>query len=158
VQLKHDSLLPLPILHCYLRTWRLMVRRLLCSSAATSPPITLDSVAERDTRRREEQTKKNSHTSFVLSGNYGGRGDGSNPFWYQSWTVFSLFFDHVISVFFSFEITSSLATVFTSLKYPAYNHISISHISFISPNQLYYFRLNHFRIHFVDNKFEKKII
>jgi hypothetical protein len=30
-----------------------------------------------------------------------------------------------------------------------------NHINLLSPNQHHYFRLNHFRIHVVDNKFEK---
>jgi hypothetical protein len=36
------------------------------------------------------------------------------------------------------------------LQHPA--HI---HISFLSPSQHHHSRLNHFRIHFVDNEFEK---
>jgi hypothetical protein len=41
------------------------------------------------------------------------------------------------------------------LQYLAHSHISISHISLLSPNQQNHSRLNHFRIHFVDNEFEK---
>jgi hypothetical protein len=43
----------------------------------------------------------------------------------------------------------------SSLEYLAHNHISISHVSLISPGQYYHFRLNHFRIYFMGNKFEK---
>jgi hypothetical protein len=41
------------------------------------------------------------------------------------------------------------------LKHPAHSHISISHISILSPSQRHHSRLNHFRIYFVDKIFEK---
>jgi hypothetical protein len=43
----------------------------------------------------------------------------------------------------------------TSLQHPAHSYISISHVSLLSPSQHHYSKLNHFRIHFVGNKFEK---
>jgi hypothetical protein len=43
----------------------------------------------------------------------------------------------------------------SSLQYLAHNHISISHVSLLSPSQHHHFRLNHFRIYFVNNEFEK---
>jgi hypothetical protein len=49
--------------------------------------------------------------------------------------------------------TSPPATACISLQYPAHNHISISHISLLSPSQLHHFRLNYF----MDNEFEKTI-
>jgi hypothetical protein len=40
----------------------------------------------------------------------------------------------------------------------AHTHISISHINILFISQHHYYRLNHFRIYFMDNEFEKKII
>jgi hypothetical protein len=37
----------------------------------------------------------------------------------------------------------------------AHSRISINHISLLSSNRHHYFRLNHFRIYFMDNEFEK---
>jgi hypothetical protein len=58
--------------------------------------------------------------------------------------AFSLLFSHYVSS--------------SRLQYPTHSYININHISLLSPNQHYNFKLNHFRIHFVDNKFEKIII
>jgi hypothetical protein len=43
----------------------------------------------------------------------------------------------------------------SSLQLLAHSHISISHISLLSPSQHHHSRLNHFRIQFVDNEFKK---
>jgi hypothetical protein len=59
-----------------------------------------------------------------------------------------LILNHVISVF-SLLITNALAV--------ASIHIHISHIIILSHSQHHYFRLNNFKIYFVDNKFEKII-
>jgi hypothetical protein len=45
----------------------------------------------------------------------------------------------------------------SNLHHSAHRHISISHVSVLCHNQHNYFRLNHFRIHFVYNKIEKQI-
>jgi hypothetical protein len=42
-----------------------------------------------------------------------------------------------------------------SLHHPVYNHISISHVSLLSPNQLHHSRLNYLKIHFMGNEFKK---
>jgi hypothetical protein len=44
------------------------------------------------------------------------------------------------------------------LELSAHSHINIGYISIFSLNQHYYSRLNHFKIYFVDNKFDKIII
>jgi hypothetical protein len=41
------------------------------------------------------------------------------------------------------------------LQHSVHSHISISHISLLSPNQHHQLRHNHFRIHFMDNEFEE---
>jgi hypothetical protein len=46
----------------------------------------------------------------------------------------------------------------SSLQHLTYSHISIRYISLLSPSQHHPFRINHFRIHFVDSEFEKTII
>jgi hypothetical protein len=52
--------------------------------------------------------------------------------------------------------TTDPVVVCTSLQHSAYSHISIRHINILlSVN--HYSRLNYFRIHFVDNEFEKII-
>jgi hypothetical protein len=56
-------------------------------------------------------------------------------------SVFSLTFDH--------QHSSS------SLQYPTNSHISISYVSLLSNSQHHHYRLDHFRIYFVDNEFEK---
>jgi hypothetical protein len=38
------------------------------------------------------------------------------------------------------------------------HHISITHVSLLSPSQHHHYRLNHFKIHFVDNEFEETIV
>jgi hypothetical protein len=43
------------------------------------------------------------------------------------------------------------------LQLSVHNYISISHISLLSPRQHPYFRLNHFRIYFVDNELKNKL-
>jgi hypothetical protein len=37
-------------------------------------------------------------------------------------------------------------------------HLAHSHITLLPPNQHHHSRLNHFRIHFMDNEFEKTIV
>jgi hypothetical protein len=44
------------------------------------------------------------------------------------------------------------------LQLPAHSYINIRHINLLSPNQQHHSILNYFRIHFVDNKFEKTIL
>jgi hypothetical protein len=44
------------------------------------------------------------------------------------------------------------------LQHLAHSHISISHINVLFTSQHHHSRLNHFRIYFMDNEFEKKII
>jgi hypothetical protein len=68
----------------------------------------------------------------------------SDPHWNQP-KVGSLYLtlDHITSVFslpFDHQHSNS------SLQHTVHNHISISHVSFLSPSQYYYFILNHFRI------------
>jgi hypothetical protein len=53
--------------------------------------------------------------------------------------------------------TSPPAAACTSIQYSRHNHISISYVRLLSLNQFHHFRLNHFKIHFVDNEFEKII-
>jgi hypothetical protein len=43
----------------------------------------------------------------------------------------------------------------SNLQYLVHSHINISHVSLLSPHQHHHSRLNHFKIYFVDNKFEK---
>jgi hypothetical protein len=54
--------------------------------------------------------------------------------------------------------TSASAASCTSLQYPTHNHISISHVSLLFLIQHHYFTLNHFKIYFLDNEFEKTIV
>jgi hypothetical protein len=58
-----------------------------------------------------------------------------------------LILNHVISVFSLLTTNAPVASI----------HIHISHIIILSHSQHHYFRLNNFKIYFVDNKFEKII-
>jgi hypothetical protein len=51
----------------------------------------------------------------------------------------------VVGYTLSILTTNASAAAYTSLQYPAHSHISISHVSFLSPSQLHHYRLNHFR-------------
>jgi hypothetical protein len=65
---------------------------------------------------------------------------------------FYLNLDHATSAFYlplNQQHTSS------NLQHPTHTHISISHVSLLSPNEHHHSRLNHFRTHFMDNEFEK---
>jgi hypothetical protein len=68
-----------------------------------------------------------------------------------------LILDHVILVFFFLSTTDTLTAVYISLQYPINSYISITHISLLFFSQHHYYRLNNFRIYFVDNEFEKII-
>jgi hypothetical protein len=60
--------------------------------------------------------------------------------------------DHTTSAF-SLLLDHQRST--SSLQHIGHNHISISQVSLLSPSQHYHFRINHFKIYFVDNEFEK---
>jgi hypothetical protein len=70
--------------------------------------------------------------------------------WFQWWAVSIslLITSHQLSL--SLLTISALAAVCTNLQ-----HSTHSHISLVFPSQHHYSRLNHFRMYFVDNKFEK---
>jgi hypothetical protein len=57
----------------------------------------------------------------------------------------------------SLSTISVPAAAYTSLHHPVHSYISISHIRLLSLSQHHHSRLNHFRIYFVDNEFEKTI-
>jgi hypothetical protein len=60
------------------------------------------------------------------------------------WATLSLPLNRVTSVFYE-SITNVLTVVYIRLQHSVYNHISISHVSLLSPSQYHNFRLNHFR-------------
>jgi hypothetical protein len=61
-------------------------------------------------------------------------------------------FDHVMS---TFSLLLDHQRSSSCLQQSAHIHINISHVSLLSLSQHHPSRLNHFRIHFMDNEFEK---
>jgi hypothetical protein len=75
--------------------------------------------------------------------------------WFQWWPESSLTLNYVTSIFsFSLDDRHQQATPEYDIQFTI---TSVSITSAFSPSQLHHCRLTHFRIYFVDNKFEKKL-